>query len=339
MRGIASILVVMYHAFVTLMPDQRKWIKGSFMVVEFFFVLSAFLVTSLLLRERRRTGTIRIGRFYWQRLRRLMPVVAVYVVFQFLFVAFTGQSLVVEAWSVTKLSIGVLNYYLRVYATIPAIGLGHLWYISAEMQIYAVLPFVVLLLAKIRRPWISMLVLVGVIIGGTFWRQSYNNASRNFIAVLVVWPMIHLHIGVIAIGVLLAYFWQDHRLPRTAVGVMGWLGLAFTVFTITRVDIFNPITFGWYFTLTGVASACLIMAMVTRTGPNAFFEWKIFRALGKASYSIFVWHLGCMVVVGYFLPGLNPVVQIMLGILLTAITSTASWYFIERHFDFPAAAR
>ena len=73
MRGVAVAAVLLFHAEVT-------WARGGFLGVDVFFVLSGFLITSLLLAELDRTGTIALGRFWNRRVRRLLPALGVLVV-------------------------------------------------------------------------------------------------------------------------------------------------------------------------------------------------------------------------------------------------------------------
>jgi len=68
LRAIAVGVVVLYHL-------GYGWMRGGFMGVDAFFVLSGFLITSLLLRERAHTGTTHLGRFWSRRARRLLPAV------------------------------------------------------------------------------------------------------------------------------------------------------------------------------------------------------------------------------------------------------------------------
>src|SRR5687768_10922214 len=66
LRGIAVIAVLLFHGGVT-------WARGGFLGVDMFFVLSGFLITSLLLDERWKTGTVRLSKFWARRARRLLP--------------------------------------------------------------------------------------------------------------------------------------------------------------------------------------------------------------------------------------------------------------------------
>src|SRR5262249_26378215 len=72
LRALAVLAVFFYHASV-------GWMPGGFLGVDVFFAISGYLITSLLLSERRRTGKVRLGQFWLRRARRLLPAVGVLI--------------------------------------------------------------------------------------------------------------------------------------------------------------------------------------------------------------------------------------------------------------------
>src|SRR5438067_1591908 len=85
LRGVAILLVVINHVLKGVAPHERPLIPGwtsaipggGYLGVQLFFVLSGFLITTILLSERARTGTISLRKFYVRRIRRLVPALAV----------------------------------------------------------------------------------------------------------------------------------------------------------------------------------------------------------------------------------------------------------------------
>jgi peptidoglycan/LPS O-acetylase OafA/YrhL len=144
LRGIAVIAVMMFHT------PGRAWLPGGSLGVDLFFVLSGFLITTLLLQEHVATGRISLRGFYVRRARRLLPAVvallAIYAVVVTLAPGdFTGNP---QAGQVAVTYVAVATYILNVtqmahLAVAP--GLSHLWSLSVEEQFYLVWPALLVL--------------------------------------------------------------------------------------------------------------------------------------------------------------------------------------------------
>src|SRR4051794_30070266 len=143
-RGIAIALVVSFHAF--------GWPRSGTLGVDLFFVLSGFLITTLLLEEHRRSGRIRIRAFYARRAWRLLPALIALLV-PFLLLA--GAALLFRGAVPSSLLLGIgaaLTYTsnLVVASDISAVpaALVHLWSLAAEGQFYVVWPLMVLVVLR-----------------------------------------------------------------------------------------------------------------------------------------------------------------------------------------------
>ena len=174
LRGIAVAAVLLYHGGVT-------WAKGGFLGVEVFFVLSGFLITSLLLAEWGRSAAISLGAFWARRARRLLPALFCLVAVIGLYYAAAGSSKAIPGLKGDGLS--ALIYYSNWHqiaagssyfaTTGPVSPLEHTWSLAIEEQFYLVWPILlggVLWLASRgvarpggRRP---LVVLLGVTVAG-----------------------------------------------------------------------------------------------------------------------------------------------------------------------------
>jgi peptidoglycan/LPS O-acetylase OafA/YrhL len=173
LRGIAVAAVLLYHGGVT-------WARGGFLGVEVFFVLSGFLITSLLLAEWGRSSAIRLGAFWARRARRLLPALFCLVAVIGLYYAVAGSAQAIPGLKGDGIS--ALIYYSNWHqiatgasyfaASGPVSPLEHTWSLAIEEQFYLVWPIVlagVLWLASRgargsgRRP---LLVLLGVTVVG-----------------------------------------------------------------------------------------------------------------------------------------------------------------------------
>src|SRR4051812_42929139 len=165
LRGIAVIAVLLFHGGVT-------WARGGFLGVDMFFVLSGFLITSLLLDEQWLTDTIKLSAFWARRARRLLPALLV------LLVAMAAYA----AWVPTQTPLGELRK--DVFATLayvsnwhfiasggsyfaknaPPSPLRHTWSLAIEEQFYVLWPLLVLGVARGRARLTKLTVLI---VGGT----------------------------------------------------------------------------------------------------------------------------------------------------------------------------
>jgi hypothetical protein len=144
-RGVAVLAVVLYHA-------GLPWAGGGFLGVELFFVLSGFLITSLLLAEWRQTGGIGLRGFWGRRARRLLPALFALLAVVGAYYALAGPAAAVPG--LRGDGIATLRYYANWHqiaagssyfaATGPVSPLTHTWSLAIEEQFYAVWPLVVL---------------------------------------------------------------------------------------------------------------------------------------------------------------------------------------------------
>ena len=160
--GIAILAVMMFHSY------QRT---DGWLGVEVFFVLSGFLITTLLLGESTSTGAISLRSFYVRRARRLLPALVVALT------AYLVLSVAVDAIDpgFTNLTDDVRSAGLGLFfATnvtwvwwkLPAAGVSHLWTLSMEEQFYLVWPVVLVVLLRIWKNsrWLVAIPAVGALV-------------------------------------------------------------------------------------------------------------------------------------------------------------------------------
>jgi peptidoglycan/LPS O-acetylase OafA/YrhL len=288
LRGVAVLLVVLYHARV-------PFVRGGHVGVDLFFVLSGFLITTLLLRELDR-GRIDLVAFYVRRGLRLLPALVLFVVVCCAVVAFAGPD-VYERPTLHGAPF-VLAYVANLH---QALGWGggrlglfdHTWSLAMEEQFYLVWPALLAGLVMVvgRRREHAAALLVGaalglgvyrlwLAIGGAGWeRLAYGPDTRA---------------DGLLIGCALALFLaspaaRDPRwLPSAALG-----SAAFLVLVAWRVPADAPFmvwNMGW--TLVAVAGGLLTWAAVSHASPrvHAALSPRPLRATGRISYGLYLWH-------------------------------------------------
>ncbi|WP_159548750.1 acyltransferase family protein [Billgrantia tianxiuensis] len=194
LRAIAVILVVAYHA-------EIPGFDFGFIGVDVFFVISGYLITSLLIRELERTGDISLLAFYGRRVRRLMPAMVVVIlsslVLGYLLLTPVGQQQNLSESAIASIAFFANYYFIATtggYFDGPTdqVPLLHMWSLSVEEQFYAIWP--ILLIASLsfarrhgKRPWIVFSTLAALGIGASFcygWWLSSANPNAAYFSVL-----------------------------------------------------------------------------------------------------------------------------------------------------------
>jgi peptidoglycan/LPS O-acetylase OafA/YrhL len=298
--------------------------------VDLFFALSAYLITSLLLRERVATGALDLRGFYLRRILRIWPLYLAFVAFAAIFAAlFPGQHLPMRYVVGYTLLAG--NWIYAVYG-LPASFATPLWTVSIEEQFYLAWPLA-LRKASVR---IMAIIAVGILVVANAWRVwlaisaapvewiEYNTFTR---------------LDPIAFGILLALFGhklpQFTRLQRVALlcgGAATWVAVfAFTVtgnaITVTtwRMALGHPIM-----ALASVAVLLSVLGSQNRLLLNATLLY-----LGKISYGLYVLHefahFCAIRLVHASTPGMV-VAQSIVGLALTIVLAAASYRWLESPF-------
>lgn len=146
-RGVAILLVIAFHFF---------GVTGGATGVDVFFVLSGFLITTLLLEERAATGYVDLRAFYARRARRLLPALAVVMVAYLVATAAVGDNRIVAA--LAGISYGANVLLASGSSIFRGSGLIHLWSLAEEEQFYLVWPLLLLLVARFRRALLPIAV-------------------------------------------------------------------------------------------------------------------------------------------------------------------------------------
>lgn len=302
LRAVAVLAVVLYH----LWPEK---LTGGFVGVDIFFVISGFLITSHLLREVARDGTVRLGQFWARRIRRLLP--AAFVVLGVSLIA----TLVLLPWSEWKQGLREIiasAFYVENWALAldsvdylaaensPTL-VQHYWSLSVEEQFYIVWPLLILgalwVAKRLKgsavwqnRTMMSALIVVFIasLVASVIWTKTSPD-SAYFATPTRAWEF--------AAGGLLAFLPARASAPSASRGgvalhlIAGWGGLAAIGFTAVQYD--GSVPFPSYTALIPVVGTVAVIwagesahswspTLIGRSGP---IQW-----LGDVSYSLYLWH-------------------------------------------------
>ncbi len=333
-RGLAVLIVVVFHLQGVLTPLRTQYVPNGFLGVDLFFVLSGFLITSLLIGEHDRKSKIGFGRFYRRRVLRLLPALLLVLLAHGIYVLITGGSRTLER----QTDLAAIFYYMNwrsVSGGAINSDMGHLWSLSVEEQFYLIWPVLLLglllLLAAVRRVSVIVVILLVAIAGVVLLRISLWNAGT---------PPLRLYIrtdaraDALLIGALLAILWTHHRVPKRGLAIAATISTIFLVYILThpiglRVPFFH---FGGY-TLVAFAFAIVILAALeSRWFGNAMLRFGPLCAIGLVSYGLYLWHLPIFAILSRSTTVMHwqPLGRYALALSLTAVATAASWFLLER---------
>jgi len=158
LRGVAVLLVVFFHA--ALLSNSDLKVPGGYIGVDLFFVISGFLITGLLIRERERTGKISFSKFYARRVRRILPAAAVVLLvtipLSYVLVTLIQRPDAMEDGASAALSIANIRFALTTnyFNPVSYSPFLHFWSLGVEEQFYFVWPALLFVAAWRSRAWV-----------------------------------------------------------------------------------------------------------------------------------------------------------------------------------------
>jgi peptidoglycan/LPS O-acetylase OafA/YrhL len=334
LRTIAIAFVVLYHLHV-------PFFDGGFIGVNIFFALSGYLITSILLRERRATGRISLGTFWLRRVIRLYPtllVVVIAVVCLWSTISVYSKSNV-DSWTDALLALSYTGNVARWIWHRSMGPLAQTWTLAMEEQFYLIWPpILALLLAKGVRRVILLSCLSALIVGSAvaswlLYQVPGGGATPDiyFSPVLNVAPLVS--------GAMLALLAQSERVKQRLAGRLGaWctgVGLVILVaveLSLTSSWTKESIVVGGVLPLVGVASTLLIAGLSHRkTHVSRLLSIRPLAWFGRnGSYGLYLWHV---MIIALILPLVPGPLGIVAAVLVSVAVSIGSHYAVERPME------
>lgn len=326
LRGVAISCVFIRHLEIGL--------PLGFLGVDIFFVLSGFLITTLLLEEHRATDTISLKQFYLRRAFRLLPALlcflTVMVVYSQLFLSPEVAS---ETFRIAVCAVFYSTNWIFVFGGLDSGLLNHLWSLAIEEQFYFLWPITLSLLLKSSLPRRAILYSTLIVIAfvgayrsfllmtGTQIQRVYFGSDTRAdcillgcaVAMLVTWSMVRLNRrvlrigGLVSIGVIVIYLVNVFNFSNHHVYSIGLSIFALAV--------------AWLILQTMTAPHRLVMAVLE----NPVLVW-----IGKLSYSLYLWHYFSVALAMWLTS--SSLTRTLIAVPLALIFASASYYFVERPF-------
>lgn len=333
LRAIFVVLVLAVHSGIPFM-------QGAGLGVDCFFVLSGFLITSLLLQEWNARGSISLKRFYIRRALRLLPALYAMLALAGLItvVSLKGEGAIATERGIMLSAVYASNWVVVLFPDF-SIGLGlmsHSWSLAVEEQFYLVWPFVLLGLLFLRlkgRPLVISIAFLAILSAvwrfwllenGTFTaRLDFGSDTR------ADGLLIGCALGAVAAGGMLV---PSERVA----GVTRWLALLGAgVLTFLVIDSSVSQSLLLYYGLYTLIALCVVAILghllVSPQGRIArLLSWKPLVQLGTVSYGIYLWHNPVFHLISTGSVGwLNWPVQ-LIRLVITAVLVTISYRYLEK---------
>lgn len=325
LRAIAVLPVLLFHA-------KFQLFSGGFVGVDVFFVISGYLITSLIVADLGTTG-FSIVRFYERRIRRILPALFAVVIFSsavsyWIFTPDDLKDFGQSAIAATLFSSNVLFWLKSGYFDAPAdqVPLLHTWSLAVEEQFYIVFPVLLVLIFRFARSrWSAFIIPIAIVsLGISIWSTRYYPTASFYLAPTRAWELM---LGaMLAIGVLPPVTKQRNRDILYAIG-LGFI--AFSIFYFSRETPFP-----------GEAALipCLGAALVIHAGSGG--ESLVGRLLGARplvfagliSYSLYLWHWPLIVFSRYYVARELTSAEAAGVLILSVAVAVFSWRFIETPF-------
>jgi peptidoglycan/LPS O-acetylase OafA/YrhL len=315
LRALAVTLVVVYHLWPAALP-------GGFIGVDVFFVISGFLITTLLLRELERSGTVSLSRFWARRARRILPAALFTLLCSFVAtVAFVPVNLwpqlldellastaYVQNWHLAAQAVDYFAVAERIDSPVQ-----HFWSLALEEQFYHVWPVILLLAAPTRR---ALTVAIAAVPAASLvyavLATGANPAAAYFLTPARAWEF--------GAGGLLALA-ADRPRPSPALCRLGLLAIGAGALAITAHTPFP----GWAAFVPVLGTVAVIRA---RAGTPVLASRPV-QFLGDVSYSVYLWHWPLLVLAPYVLGReLDPRSRTVI-LLLTLLLAWLSKHVLE----------
>ena len=331
LRGLAVAAVVVFHL---------GHLRGGFLGVDLFFVLSGFLITSLLVMERRRRGGIDLPHFWSRRARRLLPALFVLLAgVALLLVLFATEGERARARGDALSTVGYVANWHRVFSDLgywdifgtPS-PLDHMWSLAIEEQFYVLWPVVVLfVLGRYSTRALGWVVAVGAAVSFGLLALYYSPTDTNR-----AYYGTDSRLGPTLLGAGLALLMAGRARrsapPRPAVELAAVAALA--VMTVSLFGVDGQAS--WYYRgglVLFAAAATLVIAVVTGGPPGLVAKGLSVRplaALGVISYGVYLWHWPLIVYLSPARVGVGGWRLAVVRIGATLAIAIASYVLIER---------
>ena len=298
LRAVSVVMVLRNHMNFKDPPDTRPshrlfsiFAQGN-LGVSIFFVISGFLITTLLLNEIEKTGRIDLGRFYFRRSLRIFPPYYVYLLVAGIVAVM--QMHPIPAGAMWSSALYVSNYFPYVHSQPGGIGwfVGHTWSLSVEEQFYLFWPALLLLLSRKKALTVAVasLAVVPFLRLATYYLLPiYHDEGQTF-------RLFHTTFDILMTGCVLAFLIRDAGFAARMRRLFRWFLLTPAILYLAFYSLsmkYEPVWFQGLFAISA-ASLCIAFLLLwvvlePKTLVGRVLNWAPVRHMGMISYSLYLW--------------------------------------------------
>ncbi len=317
MRALAVLAVISFHTWEHALP-------GGWVGVDVFFVLSGYLITSILLHEHGRTGAVALGHFYLRRALRLLPALGACIVIAVWLAALLRPELGPSTDQEAIFSALYVGNWMIVTHELGGM-LGHTWSLSIEEQFYLVWPLLLCTLLALggRR------TLLAATVGGILLVIAHRLTTAGMVQLRTDTRADTLLAGC-ALAVLVSEG-MFARIPRWLVRAAGTAGVGCLVGIGARLGS-SPMS-GLGYTLSATAAAAVLATLAGGSWPalSRALSWRPLVAVGRRSYGVYLYHVPLYEAFVQTRWGSGPV-ALLLTVALTLVVASGSYRYLEAPF-------
>jgi peptidoglycan/LPS O-acetylase OafA/YrhL len=326
LRALAVLPVILFHA-------GFEWFSGGFVGVDVFFVISGYLITTIIISEMAE-GKFSIVNFYERRARRILPalffVMAACLPFAWMWLTPPhlkdfGQSLVAVSTFSSNIHFWLESGYFDIGGELKP--LLHTWSLAVEEQYYILFPIFLMLTWRLGIKWILILlsIVFFVSLGVAQW-GAYNTPNAAFFLLPArAWELL--------VGVFAAFYlkYNTHLKSHSLNQALSLLGFGMIVYSIISFDKATPFP-SLYALIPTIGTGLLILCAVPKTFVHKLLSLKFIVGIGLISYSAYLWHQPLLVFARHRLLGEISELILIALCLTSLVMAWFSWKFVEAPF-------
>lgn len=351
LRAVLLLMVVLTHTQQYFTGEIIFFRLEGLGVMSLFFMLSGFLIASIIVKNMQRSGSIQYRSFVWRRLKRLYTPVLLFVAVYFVLNISVGEPLTTQSGSrilgiaeSTLLMLTSTINFASTFGYVERYDSVQMWSLGVDMQLYLLLPVLLFLLFRATTNLRKMLAVILALFMAfqvlriveyyfLYYRQADRSSTGALIAQAGVYERPENSAGAFLMGAALYLVWSKGLMPVTLFKRV-WIPVA--IIFVAFIIMFNPalsdFSFWIGFTLVSLLGTVIIgEAMRERSPIWRLLSGSTVRVVGRLSYTIYIWHMLVFINVNRWVDrSINPYVRTFAAWTILGFVSVAAWWIAER---------